>query len=196
MWTEEFGEQEKEVGSMFSPSIRTRRSYSLGEALAEASRNTVLSEAYRRMSETHPREISQQALRDQSESYHLARRPFPTRITGPVRFVGNLLRTWRLERRASAALLGFEQIDLPYVYDVLDGRRALPAGRDIKDRIAYLFQIRRTLFGLFRDEEVENDWLREEHSLLEDQSPLALMLEGSMENLLLVKEYVETAAGR
>lgn len=196
MWTEEFGEQEKEVGSMSSPSISMRRSYSLGEALAEASRNTVLSEAYRRMSEAHPREISQQALRDQRESYRLARRPFPTRITGPVRFIGNLLRTWRLERRASAALLGFEQTDLPYVYDVLDGRHALPAGRDIKDRIAYLFQIRRTLSGLFRDEEVENDWLREEHSLLEDQSPLTLMLEGSMENLLLVKEYVETAAGR
>ena len=123
-------------------------------------------------------------------------RSSPNRIAGPVRFVGNLLRTWRLERRDAAALLGFEKIDLPYACDVLDGRRALPAGRDAKDRIAYLFHIRRTLSGLFRDEEVENDWLRENHPLLDNRSPMGLMLEGSMEHLLLVKEYVETAAGR
>lgn len=123
-------------------------------------------------------------------------RPSLNRITGPVRFVGNLLRTWRLERRDAATVLGFERIDLPYGCDVLGGRRALPAGRDTKDRIVYLFQIRRTLSSLFRDEEVENDWLRENHSLLDDRSPLDLMLEGSMEHLLLVKEYVETAAAR
>ena len=64
-----------------------------------------------------------------------AGRPSRNRITGPVRFVGNLLRTWRLERRAAAALLGFEEIDLPYADDVLDGRRALSAGRDVRDRI-------------------------------------------------------------
>ena len=126
----------------------------------------------------------------------LVGRPSPNRIAGPVRFVGNLLRTWRLERRDAAALLGYEKIDLPYAGDVLDGRRALPAGRDAEDRIAYLFHIRRTLSGLFRDEEVENDWLRENHPLLDNRSPMDLMLEGSMENLLLVKEYVETAAGR
>ena len=34
------------------------------------------------------------------------------------------------------------------------------------------------------------------HDLLDGQAPMTLLLEGSMENLLLVKEYVEAAAGR
>ena len=32
--------------------------------------------------------------------------------------------------------------------------------------------------------------------MLEDKTPLSLMLEGSMEDLLLAREYVDTAAGR
>lgn len=58
-----------------------------------------------------------------------------------------------------------------------------------------LFRIRKTLYSLFRDEKAENDWLREPHDALDGQKPIDIMLEGSMENLLLVKEYVEEAAG-
>ena len=32
--------------------------------------------------------------------------------------------------------------------------------------------------------------------MLNERSPMDLMLEGSMENLLLVRDYVEAAAGR
>ena len=69
-------------------------------------------------------------------------------------------------------------------------------GRDARDRIAHLFYIRQTLSSLFRDLDVENDWLREPHTLLDEQEPLKLLLGGSMEDLLLVKEYVDAAAGR
>ncbi len=81
------------------------------------------------------------------------------------------------------------------VEGLLSGRVTL-RGRDVKDRIAYLFRIRKTLSALFRDENVENEWLREPHGALNGKSPMDIMLEGSMENLLLVKEYVEAAAGR
>jgi len=57
-------------------------------------------------------------------------------------------------------------------------------------------QIRKTLSALFRDEAVENEWLREPHTLLNERSPMDLILEGSMEHLLLVREYVDAAAGR
>ena len=67
---------------------------------------------------------------------------------------------------------------------------------DVRDRIAHLFQIRKTLSSLFRDLDVENEWLREQHTLLDGQEPLKLLLGGSMEDLLLVKEYVDAAAGR
>ena len=101
---------------------------------------------------------------------------------------------WRVGEAEIARLLGCDPEDIEYVSAILDGRREL-RGRDVRDRIANLFHIRRTLWSLFRDLDVENEWLREPHSMLQGSSPLSLMLEGSMENLLLAREYVESAAG-
>lgn len=116
------------------------------------------------------------------------------RITGPVKFVKSLLDTWHLPPEAAGRLLGFEASDADYVKDVLRGDAPL-RGRDAKDRVVHLFQIRRLLFSLFRDEAVENDWLREARDALGGKSPLDLLLDGSMEDLLLTKEYVEFVAG-
>ena len=117
------------------------------------------------------------------------------RVTGPVQFMTILLKTWELKPDDAAPLLGFEQSDRVYVRGLLSGRFGL-AGRDVKDRIAHLLHIRMTLASLFRSEDVENQWLREEHAMLANQTPLQLLLDGGMENLLLVKEYVDAAAGR
>lgn len=123
------------------------------------------------------------------KSYH------EPRLTGPIQFLANLLKTWHLSRADAIPLLGLEETDRSYAEDLLSGRAALQ-GRDLKYRIACLFRIRKTLAALFRDEKVENEWLRERHHTLDGQKPMDIMLEGSMENLLLVKEYVEAAAGR
>ena len=117
------------------------------------------------------------------------------RLTGPVQFVLKLLKYWRLERHHAVGLLGFYPADADYVAGVLEGDERL-FGRDAEDRISHLFSIRKTLWSLFQDLDVENEWLREPHSMLEDKTPLSLMLEGSMEDLLLAREYVNTAAGR
>ena len=117
------------------------------------------------------------------------------RLSGPIQFLKQLLRTWHLRKGDAIPLLGLEEADLPYVVDLLEGRVAV-RGRDVKHRIACLFRIRKTLSSLFRNVEVENDWLREPHETLNGQIPMDLLLEGSMENLLMVKEYVEAAAGR
>lgn len=122
----------------------------------------------------------------------------PKRKSGPVRFIETLLGTWQLDPDNAIPLLGFESsevADVAYVRAILDGRQPL-VGRDIKYRIACLIVIRSTLSGLFRDEAVENEWLREAHPLLDNRAPMDLMLEGRMENLLLVKEYVDEFAGR
>lgn len=116
------------------------------------------------------------------------------RPTGPVQFVSKLMEAWRLDRQDTVRLLGFDPEDFEYVAAVLDGRRQF-RGRDVRDRIAHLFCIRRTLWSLFRDPDTENCWLREPHSMLNGASPLSLMLEGSMEDLLLARDYVEAAAG-
>lgn len=119
----------------------------------------------------------------------------PNRISGPIQFVLKLLDSWRLSRDDAALLLGFDQTDNNLVQAILAGAADLH-GRDVRDRIAHLFHIRQTLSALFRDLDVENEWLREPHTLLDEQEPLTLLLGGSMEDLLLVKEYVDAAAGR
>lgn len=153
-------------------------------------------------------------FRDQDERYQqlLRIRPSPSlrvvwlknspdlrlagnRLTGPLQFLEKLLETWELEHRDAIPLLGLEETDLSYISDLFSGH-ATVRGRDVKHRIAYLFRIRKTLSSLFMDVEVENEWLRESHETLNGQTPMDLLLEGSMENLLLVKEYVEAAAGR
>ena len=91
-------------------------------------------------------------------------------------------------------ILGYDSDDFEHVSAVLDGREQF-GGRDVRERITHLFHIRRALWSLFRDLDVENDWLREQHHMLSEKSPLSLMLEGSMEALLLVREYVDAAAG-
>lgn len=116
------------------------------------------------------------------------------RVSGPVQFVIKLMSFWRLSRSEVTNLLGFGEGDARYMADLLDGTQPL-LGRDAKDRIAYLFRIRALLSSLFRDIDVENQWLRESHAPLDGRRPLDLM-RGSMQDLLLAKEYTETLAGR
>ena len=117
------------------------------------------------------------------------------RLSGPIQFILKLLEFWHLRQDDAVLLLGFDQADASHVIKILEGTE-LFRGRDVRDRIAHLFHIRISLSALFRDLDVENDWLRESHSLLNGESPMALLLGGSMEALLLVREYVDAAAGR
>ena len=126
---------------------------------------------------------------------HVAfRSPVQRRITGPVKFLRKLLATWRLSNQDAVALLGFDEPDADRARDLLAGRADLK-GRDVTDRIVCLFQIRKTLHSLLQDETAENEWLRQPHVGLDQERPMDLLLEGSMENLLLVKDYVEAIAG-
>lgn len=126
---------------------------------------------------------------------HVAvRLPVQQRITGPVKFLRKLSATWRLRDQDAAALLGFDETDADRARDLLAGQADLK-GRDVKDRIVCLFQIRKTLHSLLQDDTAENEWLRQPHVELDQERPMDLLLEGSMENLLLVKDYVEAIAG-
>ena len=116
------------------------------------------------------------------------------RLPGPIQFVLKLAGSWRLSQDELAGLLGFGPGDTAHAAALLTGKAEL-RGRDVRDRIAHLFRIRETLYSLFRDLEVENEWLREPHELLAGKSPISLMVGGSMEDLLLVGEYVDEVAG-
>lgn len=110
----------------------------------------------------------------------------------PTQLVHRIFETWRLEARDMATLLGLEESDQLLAREFLAGRVKI-AGRDIKDRIGYLILIKNSLYSLFQNEDVENEWLRETHGLLGDRTPLALLLEGSMKNMLLVKKFCDEA---
>jgi hypothetical protein len=116
------------------------------------------------------------------------------RKTGPVLFVEKLLSAWKLSLEQGASLLGFD--DARSLSHLLAGLTTLK-GRDAKDRVRHLFEIREALFKLFGgDESAERYWLREPASLLGNKAPLDLLVDGSMENLLRTKQYVEYVAGR
>lgn len=116
-------------------------------------------------------------------------------LGGPVQFLSKLLGLWKLPEGEAFRLLGFDAKDRDYVARVLAGIDQLH-GRDVRERISHLVWIRATLRSLFQDLEVENEWLRESHELLDDRCPLSLMLEGSISNLKLAREYVRALAGR
>jgi hypothetical protein len=116
------------------------------------------------------------------------------RLSGPVQFFLKLIELWGLEEKDACKLLGYELTEIKYVADVLSGVSPL-LGRDIKDRIANLFVIRKRLAGLFNNIDVENEWLRGKQADLNSKSPLELLLSGSMENILLIKEFVEHISG-
>ena len=86
-------------------------------------------------------------------------------MTGPNQFVAKLAATWRLNTRETAGLLGCDEART----------RKIMAGTDpiddetTRERVRTLFEIRQTLWSLFRNETVENKWLREPHTDLNGQ---------------------------
>ena len=117
-----------------------------------------------------------------------------SRLSGPVQFVVRLMSVWRLTASDAGRLMGLGDDDISYVKDILRGA-VLPCDRDFQYRIAYLFRVRAILSKLFYDVDVENQWLREPHEPLGGRNPLALM-QGSLEEVLLAREYAEMFAGR
>ncbi len=128
-----------------------------------------------------------------SQSRVAEQSPFkPDRIPGPVQFVLGLMECWNLDTSDATALLGFE--DETSAEAVLSGRVSL-RGVDTKARIGALFRIKSLLASLFRDEAVERDWMNSPVPQLGGRSPIALLREGSLENLLTLRQYVEHISG-
>ena len=110
-----------------------------------------------------------------------------------IKFVIKLMGVWAINESEVARLLGFEnQAD---VSDLIAGAKQLDT-RDAKDRVRHLLRIREALHGLFRNIDAEREWLHEARPELNGESPLALLLEGSMEGLLTVSQLVQWMVGR
>jgi hypothetical protein len=75
------------------------------------------------------------------------------------------------------------------------GRTSLRT-RDEKDRLRAVLRIATDLYALYRDEREIRGWLREQKKRFGGRSAYDLMMEGSMENLLRVKQVLEALSGR
>ena len=91
-------------------------------------------------------------------------------------------------------MLGYEADQLQYVRSVLSGHQSL-RGRDAKDRIGHLFTIYNLASTLLGGTTQARQWLSLEQETLGGRSPFELLREGSMENVLIVRRFVEYACG-
>ena len=125
----------------------------------------------------------------------LYRAPFSSPVrSGHVQFLMKLKQMWRLTDRELAVMLGLDPDDERQISRLLQGSSDLES-RDLKDRLAYLLQIRMLLDNLLQDLDQENEWLREPHTMLDSRTPMSLLLEGPMRDLIVVAQYVEMACG-
>lgn len=109
-------------------------------------------------------------------------------------FFRTLLEHWGLTPNDGAVLIGYGRTGLARLWRVLVGLATFES-RDEHDRVLELFTIRKILTSLFRNREYERDWLREPKAELGGRSPMDLLLEGSLFNLLRVRQFLETIAG-
>lgn len=116
-------------------------------------------------------------------------------LSGPSKFLQSLLKLWKLTDRDALLLLGYEG-DAAGILEEFLLTPVSKWSRDQKERMADLIEIRTILDALLRDIDAENEWLRQSREDLDGQSPLDLMLSGSMENLIAVKYFVQAIAGR
>ena len=118
----------------------------------------------------------------------------PIYSSGLVQFVVKLLDDWKLDQSDAVCLLGYEDQDMEYVHNLLREIEPL-RGLDVKLRISKLFYIRHSLWSLFQNLEVENQWLRESQNLLNDEIPIEMIRSGKIDSLILLEEYVDMITG-
>lgn len=115
------------------------------------------------------------------------------KVAGQVVLFRKVMEDWDFQLHEAATLLGFEvALDIQGIYE---GRK--PVGhRDANDRLRAVLRIAADLDALYRDETTIREWLSEEQKDLGGATPRAMMLEGSMENLLRVRYYIAYLSGR
>jgi hypothetical protein len=112
---------------------------------------------------------------------------------GQVLLFKKVMDDWDFDDREAATLLGLEAAS--DVEEIYLGVRPVRQ-RDANDRLRAILRIATDLDALFGDVAAIRDWLSEPQHDLNDATPRALLIEGSMENLLRVKYYVAYLSGR
>lgn len=112
---------------------------------------------------------------------------------GQVVLFKSIMKDWAFNESEAAMVLGFETAS--DIVEIYTGIRPLRQ-RDANDRLRAVLRIATDLDALFGEVTAIQDWLSEPQRDLGGAAPRSLLVEGSMENLLLVKSYVAYLSGR
>ena len=115
------------------------------------------------------------------------------RAPGEIVLLQRVMARWAFDDREAARLIGYE--DAGWMRSLYTGRSSLRT-RDEKDRVRAVLRMATDLQALYRQEAEIRAWLREPKKLLGGASAYDLMMEGSMENLLRLKQFIAVLSGR
>jgi hypothetical protein len=118
-----------------------------------------------------------------------------TIVAAPGRIKGFrlLMEKWGFSRKDAAEILGFENEGL--IGELYAGIEKVQQ-RDVRDRLKLFLSLAVDLDGLYDDDQVIKQWLDQPKKLLRSKTPRELLVEGSMENLLRVRQLVRYEANR
>jgi len=116
------------------------------------------------------------------------------RITGPVRLIQAISRSWALSNSELANLLAYSSEML--MPALLEGRLTFAPNTDRSDRLRIMYSIHAILANLFVNPADEARWVHDQLPLLGNLSPLEYMLRNRIPGILRVQEVVERGMSR
>ena len=121
---------------------------------------------------------------------HAPRVVFPGRVTGPVRLIQKVVQSWSLTNEELASLLAYPSAQ--FGADLLSGKLTFAGNEDRADRARLMYLIHSTLSDLFLDDEAsEADWIRTRSPLLNNDTPLNVMMARRIPGMIAVRDVVE-----
>lgn len=139
-------------------------------------------------------ELQERARRD--DFAYLIRKAVTGTIVAPagrIKGFRRLMEKWGFSRKDAAEILGFENEGL--IGELYAGIEKVQQ-RDVRDRLKLFLSLAVDLDGLYDDDHVIKQWLDQPKKLLRGKSPRELLVEGSIENLLRVRQFVQHEANR
>lgn len=111
------------------------------------------------------------------------------RVTGVVRLVQALSRSWALSSSQLANLLAYSSETL--IPALVEGRLTFVSNPDRATRLQLLYSMHVVLANLFSDPADEARWLRDRLPILGNLSPLDYMLQNHIPGILRLQQIVE-----
>lgn len=124
---------------------------------------------------------------------------FPSRsalvykLTGTVKALAKLRDIWGITDEEMSTLLGYSHA--ADWLSVLHGAKPLDGSVDRRERVSLLVRIDRLLFGLYRNNEAVQAWLKHPNDDLMP-SPIQYMLKGKQRHLFVVEDYIQGLTDR